>query len=629
VLIAGLVVAGALVGAALLDLGDPEEAARARAASAARLAGAALATEWREVASVEAPPPGALGSPVRLGAADALGAAPPAPAEARDPRTFEALLGAALAAEARGARDDAITFAHEALALGAADARRRPEAHLVLARVWSALGEPVSAAPHRAAAAEAPPGLTAGGVPVALLAHLVAPVDGAGALDALRSGAADVLFGRAPGMTAGADGLALDEPPIVGAIRAKLADALDAEGLDADALDAALGVEARLAAAISRALDASGAALEDARWTVHRLDGATVAARGGGDARAVALDEAALHDALRARALADLGREGDAGLWVRVAERGAVDASEALFGPAEVPGLDAVVASGHAAPTASAAPELRRLRIVRGALLLLAALTAGAAGLTVRTLRSERRLAAQRETFVASVSHDLRTPVQALLLLAEALDEGRARSDESRAEYTHRIRVEAERLRRLVDDVLDASRIGRGMRPRLAPREVETAPFVESLERDLAERAERAGASLSIARGPLPSRLDVDPDAVRRAVWNLFENALRHGRRGDAPARVEVGIAFEAGALTFSVDDEGPGVPAKLRERVFQPFERGASEGIAQDTGTGLGLSIVRAITVAHGGDARAGGNDRGGARFVARFGAVDEGGAA
>ena len=550
--------------------------------------------------------------------------APPTPEEAVDPRTFEALLAAALAAEARGARDDAITLAHEALALGADDARRRPEAHLLLARVWSALGEPVAAERHRDAAAEAPPGLLAGGVPVALLAHLVAPVDGPGALDALRSGAADVLFGRAPRMSAGPDGLSLDEPPIVGAIRAKLASEVEPRDLDA-----ALGVEARLAAAVSGALDASGATLEDDRWTVHRLGPAAVAARGGEEARAVGLDEAALHDALRARALAGLEAEGEAGLWVRVGARSAVDPTDALFGPAELPGLAAVATAGHDAPTASAAPELRRLRIVRGALLLLAALTAGAAALTARTLGSERRLAAQRETFVASVSHDLRTPAQALLLLAEALDDGRARTERSRAEYTRRIRIEAERLRRLVDDVLDASRIGRGMRPRLAPREVETAQFIEALERDLAERADQVGASLSIARGPLPSRLDVDPDAVRRAVWNLFENALRHGRRGDAPARVEVGIAFEREALTFTVDDEGPGVPAKLRERVFQPFERGESEGIAQDTGTGLGLSIVRAIAVAHGGDARADASDRGGARFVARFGRAGGGGAA
>lgn len=77
VLIAGLAVAAALVGAALLNLGDPQEAARARAARAARLAGAALAAEWREVARRDAAPPGALGAPVRLGAAADLGPAPP------------------------------------------------------------------------------------------------------------------------------------------------------------------------------------------------------------------------------------------------------------------------------------------------------------------------------------------------------------------------------------------------------------------------------------------------------------------------------------------------------------------------------------------------------------------------
>ncbi|MSR63577.1 MAG: HAMP domain-containing histidine kinase [Planctomycetes bacterium] len=251
----------------------------------------------------------------------------------------------------------------------------------------------------------------------------------------------------------------------------------------------------------------------------------------------------------------------------------------------------------HSDPSSLGKAEASRLKLLRGALFALAFACAAGGVLTARLLARQRKLAALKTAFVAGVSHDLRTPLSAILLLTENLESGAAGADPTR---THQaLRKEATRLRRLVDDVLDFSRMERGQATRIEREDVELGAFLDELAAEFGARVEAAGRPFEFQRGPLPASANLDAHAVRRALENLLDNALKHGA-----GTVRLGCAAADGHLRFTVADDGPGVPAAERERAFEPFERlGATNGHVG--GTGLGLAIVRAIARGHGGEAR------------------------
>jgi signal transduction histidine kinase len=253
----------------------------------------------------------------------------------------------------------------------------------------------------------------------------------------------------------------------------------------------------------------------------------------------------------------------------------------------------------HAEPAAIAREESSRLAWLRGALVVLACFCAAGGFVTARVLARERRLAELKSAFVAGVSHDLRTPLASILLLAENLEAGRV-SEEDRPRYHRMLRREAERLRRLVDGVLDFSRFERGVVPELSFEEVELEPFLEELARASRERVEEAGGRFEVDAGVVPAVALVDPLALRRAVGNLVDNALAHGG-----GEVELGWAADERNLRLSVADRGPGVPAGRADAIFRPFERFVVDGREPGTprGLGLGLAIVRSIARGHGGD--------------------------
>ena len=267
------------------------------------------------------------------------------------------------------------------------------------------------------------------------------------------------------------------------------------------------------------------------------------------------------------------------------------------------------VAVHHDDPRALVRAEAGRLRLLRTAFAVLAALSAAASLVTFRALRRERRLASLKSGFIAGVSHDLRTPLASILLMAENLEEGRVAGEGARGRYYASIRREASRLRRLVDDVLDFSRIERGEGTRLTVEEVDLPRLVGELEAEAGERVERAGGTLTVERGDLPPSAALDAEAVRRSVWNLVDNALAHSGSTD----VHLASRLEDDRwLVLEVADRGRGIPPERREEVFRPFAQLGPDGSAGGSiggsagGTGLGLAIVREVARAHGGDATA-----------------------
>ncbi len=252
----------------------------------------------------------------------------------------------------------------------------------------------------------------------------------------------------------------------------------------------------------------------------------------------------------------------------------------------------------HEDPDAVAEAESVRIAFLQGGLVLMALLVAAATVFTWRALRRERKLAGLKSSFIANVSHELRTPLSSILLMAENLEEGRV-GDEARDRYHRLIRRESQRLRRLVDDVLDFSRLDRGEPAKLRAEDADLAAFARGLEEELRERVEGDGGTLDFRANGVPERMRCDGEALRRAVMNLVDNALKHSGQRDVAVRVD----REGEELVIAVRDRGRGVPEARRAEVFEPFAR--LDGDDAVAGTGLGLAIVLDVARAHGGTAR------------------------
>lgn len=241
---------------------------------------------------------------------------------------------------------------------------------------------------------------------------------------------------------------------------------------------------------------------------------------------------------------------------------------------------------------------VRNERLLRGAFVGTALLLALAALASLRTLRRAEQLARLRSTFVASVSHDLRTPIASIALMAENLRSGWARGSEQR--YAATIERETSRLARLVDDLLDFGRLERGLPVRIERSEVEIAPWLERFTASEGDRCREAGCSLSLELQRVPERAMLDVPALERALGNLVDNARKHA--GATNIRLIAEGDPNGGRVRFEIVDDGRGVKGgdAVLEDLFTPFERRSAS-----SGTGLGLSIVRAIARAHGGAAR------------------------
>jgi signal transduction histidine kinase len=229
------------------------------------------------------------------------------------------------------------------------------------------------------------------------------------------------------------------------------------------------------------------------------------------------------------------------------------------------------------------------LRPATGRLLVWTAVAACLAALALvqRSLAREARAISREKAFVAGVTHELRTPVAAIRVFGEALAEGAG----DPREYGTLVAEESERLEALVERVLAATRIDEA--PRFAA--VRPSDLVASAVGLMRPRAERRGVTLRVEAEVDAGNARWDGDAVRRALLNLIDNAIKHGRPAGA---VEAGARAEGEHVRLWVRDDGPGITRRDRERVFGRFERGATEA----SGTGLGLYLVDQVVRAHGG---------------------------
>jgi two-component system phosphate regulon sensor histidine kinase PhoR len=241
---------------------------------------------------------------------------------------------------------------------------------------------------------------------------------------------------------------------------------------------------------------------------------------------------------------------------------------------------------------------------------------------TFRDLTEQDRLSQMRADFIANASHELRTPVASLRAFVETL-QGPARDDvNARTRFLQLMASQAERMTRLIDDLLSLSRVE--MRVHLPPRGIvelnETAAYVfQSLE----PVAEAAKVKLSLVRDDTAARIRGDREEVVQVLQNLIQNAIKYGRE-DGTIEVRVGRDAPRGAggrrVWVSVSDNGPGIAPEHLPRLTERFYRVNVASSREKGGTGLGLAIVKHIMNRHRGDLRIASRLGAGSTFTASF---------
>jgi two-component system phosphate regulon sensor histidine kinase PhoR len=226
---------------------------------------------------------------------------------------------------------------------------------------------------------------------------------------------------------------------------------------------------------------------------------------------------------------------------------------------------------------------------------------AAGAVLVFHDLTRLRQLEGVRQEFVANVSHELRTPLSLIKGATETLLDGAKTDPVALDRLLTIVDRHADRLTLLIDDLLllarlDSDRVTLNLQP-LALR-----PAVQEVMSDLSTRAPDRKTTFENAV-PAGLMANADPDRIRQVLSNLIDNAVKYGRPGGV---VKVsGKIMDDTFVELCVQDDGPGIPAEARSRVFERFFRADKARSREQGGTGLGLAIVKHVVQAHGGDVR------------------------
>lgn len=213
-----------------------------------------------------------------------------------------------------------------------------------------------------------------------------------------------------------------------------------------------------------------------------------------------------------------------------------------------------------------------------------------------------RQLEAVRQEFVANVSHELRTPLSLIKSAAETLIDGGRNDPAVTARFLEIIEKHANRLTLLIDDLLLLARLDSG-RVELHLQAVPLRAAAQDALDDAALIARARGVSL-VNRVPAEVAAEADPDRLRQVLANLIDNAIKYGR-ADGSVTLGGRTAEGGSRVEITVRDDGPGIPAEAKSRIFERFYRVDKARSREQGGTGLGLAIVKNVVTAHGGEVR------------------------
>jgi signal transduction histidine kinase len=211
-----------------------------------------------------------------------------------------------------------------------------------------------------------------------------------------------------------------------------------------------------------------------------------------------------------------------------------------------------------------------------------------------RMVAVQVRFAERRNNFVAAVSHELKTPLTAIRMYGEMLRDDMVEGPVKRKEYYATITAETERLSRLINNVLELSRLERRER---AVQSVagDVGPLVREVVEVFRPHAEREGFEVSVMLEPGLPAVRFDRDALTQVLFNLLDNAVKYGRGADARIVVHCGPSGEGG-VRIAVADRGAGVDDAQLAAIFEPFHRAQNELTRTHQGTGIGLALVRGL---------------------------------
>ncbi len=221
----------------------------------------------------------------------------------------------------------------------------------------------------------------------------------------------------------------------------------------------------------------------------------------------------------------------------------------------------------------------------------------------VARLKAERRLAERaivvRDRFVATVSHDLRSPLQTILAWTHALLADSAHDPGRQRQALHAIQRSVEQQQRLIEDLLDFSVAAQG-KLQLRPRRLDLGPLVRTVVDAWTPQCEQRGLILKAECAPERVMVDADADRMRQVIGNLLSNSLKFTAPGGS-IRVEVAAARDAAVVR--VVDSGEGIDPSMLDRIFEPWQQ---EGHPGREGVGLGLAITRHLVELHHGSIKA-----------------------
>jgi signal transduction histidine kinase len=220
-------------------------------------------------------------------------------------------------------------------------------------------------------------------------------------------------------------------------------------------------------------------------------------------------------------------------------------------------------------------------------------------GLIIRTIVQEVNLLNLKSEFIASVSHEFKTPLTAMGAVLERLLSGEVKDPKKTKEYYRILSHDSERLKRLVKNVLDFTKIEDGKREyKFAPTDI--SRLVRHEVDNFHNENRMRGFTVETKIGNDIPSVYVDEEAMSQALHNILDNAAKFS---GSEKNIEVKIVRREESIEISVQDRGVGIPENERKKVFEKFYRGKQASSVSPTGTGLGLTLVKHIMDAHSGD--------------------------